>query len=124
MQSGVRALAKRGGITLEELAERNHCCGHGGHIRIANPDLYEEITRNRAEASEKPYIVYCANCKEIFVSRNKECAHILDVVFGLNAAAYLPGLDERRKNSLGVKRELMKQIRDVDFRPNLILGTI
>ena len=87
MQTAVRRLAARAGIALEELQERNRCCGHGGHIRVANPSLYEEITRNRAEASDKPYLVYCANCREVFASRGKECAHVLDVVFGLDAGA-------------------------------------
>ncbi len=84
MESGVRKLAERAGVSIEELKERNRCCGYGGHMRVANPDLYEEITKHRAEASEKPYIVYCANCREVFASRDKECSHVLDVVFGLS----------------------------------------
>ncbi len=107
-ESGVRALATKAGITLEELKEHNRCCGHGGHIRVANPSLYEEMTRHRAEASEKPYIVYCANCKEVFVSRGKACAHILDLVFGLDPGARVPSLQQKRDNSLMVKRELMR----------------
>jgi ferredoxin len=117
MEAGIRALAGKAGVALEELRERNRCCGHGGHIRIANPDLYDEITQHRAEASAKPYIVYCANCKEVFASRGKECAHILDMVFGLPLDSRVPSLQEKRDNSLRVKRELMKQIRDVDFEP-------
>ena len=84
---------------------------------MANPSLYEEIMRNRAEASEKPYLVYCANCREVFASRDKECAHILDVFFGLDAGAPVPTLEQKRENSLRVKKELMKQIRDADFQP-------
>ncbi len=117
MESGVRVLAERAGMALEELEERHRCCGHGGHMRIANPSLYDEITRHRAEAHDRPYIVYCANCREVFASRSKECAHILDVVLGLPPGAPVPSLGEKRDNSLTVKRELMKQIRDVDFVP-------
>jgi Fe-S oxidoreductase len=117
LEDGVRDLARKAGIMLEELAEPNRCCGHGGHIRIANPALYDEITRHRAEASEKPYIVYCANCKEVFASRGKPCAHILDIVFGLKPKLPLPSLQEKRSNSLMVKRDLMKEIAGVDFRP-------
>ena len=86
-------------------------------MRVANPGLYEEITRNRAEASEKPYIVYCANCREVFASRDKECAHILDVVLGLDADARCPPSNRSGSNSLRVKRELMKQIQGTDFEP-------
>ncbi|MBN1568981.1 MAG: FAD-dependent oxidoreductase [Acidobacteria bacterium] len=119
MQSGIRKLAGKAGIALEELREPNRCCGYGGHMRIANPSLYEEITQNRAEASEKPYIVYCANCKEVFASRRKECAHALDMVFGLRREPGIPSLEEKRNNSLIVKRELMKKNRDIDFKPEI-----
>ncbi|MBN1630756.1 MAG: FAD-dependent oxidoreductase [Thermoleophilia bacterium] len=117
MESGVRTLAAKAGVALEELAEPNHCCGYGGHMRIANPTLYDEITQHRAEASDKPYIVYCANCREVFASRGKDSAHVLDLAFGLDAGAGVPSLLEKRENSLEVKRELMKQIKDVEFHP-------
>jgi hypothetical protein len=117
MQLAVRRLAGKAGVELEELRESNRCCGYGGHIRTANPALYDEITKHRAEASDKPYIVYCANCREVFASRDKECVHILDMVFGLNAQRRLPSLQQKRENSLNVKRELMKKTRDVDFEP-------
>lgn len=117
MEAGVRKLALKAGIGLEELCEHNRCCGFGGHMRTANPSLYEEITRNRAESSEKPFIVYCANCKEVFASRGKECAHILDLVFGLDPESRVPTLQEKRDNSLRIKKELMKENMDVDFKP-------
>jgi Fe-S oxidoreductase len=117
MQAAVRALAHTTGIDLTELQERNRCCGHGGHISLANPSLYDEIVQHRTEASDKPYLVYCANCREVFVSRDKECAHILDVFFGLDAGAPVPTLEQKRENSLRVKKELMKQIRNAEFQP-------
>ena len=117
MQSAVWRLAQATGIGIGELKERNRCCGHGGHISMANPSLFEEIVQNRAQASEQPYLVYCANCREVFASHGKECAHVLDVFFGLPAGASVPTLDEKRQNSLQVKRDLMKQMRNEDFRP-------
>jgi Fe-S oxidoreductase len=117
MQSGVRELARKSGATLEELSRPNRCCGYGGHIRIANPGLYDEIGRHRAEASDKPYVVYCANCREVFASRGKECAHVLDLVFGLEAGVPLPTLQQKRDNSLRVKGELMQHITGGGFRP-------
>lgn len=115
--AAVRHLAQKAGISLEELDARNRCCGYGGHIRLANPSLYDEITGHRAEASDKPYVVYCANCKEVFASRGKPCAHILDIIFGLDPDSGLPTLQQKRENSLRVKRELMKRNTDVDFEP-------
>lgn len=117
MQLAVRKIAGKAGVSVEEFRERNRCCGYGGHIRVANPALYDEITHNRAAASEKPYIVYCANCREVFVARGKECAHILDLVFGLEPGQKLPTLAEKRENSLQVKKELLKTKWDLDFEP-------
>jgi hypothetical protein len=117
MQAAVRRLAGTAGAALDELAERNRCCGHGGLMSVANPSLYEEITLNRAAASDKPYLVYCANCREVFASREKECAHVLDVFLGLGAGNPVPTLGQKRENSLRVKRGLMKQLRETDFEP-------
>ena len=117
IQAAVRRLAGVGGLAVTELEERNRCCGHGGHISVANPSLYDEIVRNRSEAGDKPYLVYCANCREVFASREKECAHILDVFFGLETGAPVPTLEQKRNNSLQVKKELMKETRDQYFQP-------
>ncbi len=117
MQLAVRRLAGKAGVVLEELRESNRCCGYGGHIRIANPELYDEITKNRAQASDKPYIVYCANCREVFSSQGKQCAHILDMVFGLTPETGVPSLQEKRNNSLEVKKQLMKKTQDIHFEP-------
>ncbi|HHX75003.1 MAG TPA: FAD-dependent oxidoreductase [Firmicutes bacterium] len=117
MQQGVRKLAEKAGITVEELKEPNRCCGYGGHIRVANPSLYDEITHNRATASEKPYVVYCVNCREVFSLREKEAVHVLDMVFATGKNDKLPTLQEKRDNSLEVKKKLMAGIEGVDFTP-------
>jgi Fe-S oxidoreductase len=119
MQSGVRKLAATAGVVIEELKEKNRCCGHGGHMRTANPKLYDQITQHRAEASEKPYIVYCANCREVFASRGKKCAHILDMVLGLEAGSRVPSLQEKRDNSLKTKRDLMDKTQGTNFAPQV-----
>jgi Fe-S oxidoreductase len=117
MQADIRKLAVKAGVYLEELKAPNHCCGYGGHIRIAKPDLYNEIAQHRIEASPKPYIAYCANCKEVFLSQGKECVHILDMAFGLKGEARIPSLQQKRENSLVVKKEMMKKTRDIDYSP-------
>jgi hypothetical protein len=116
MRSSVRALAKSSGIAATELAEPGKCCGYGGHIRLANPSLFEEITENRVAASGEPYIVYCANCREVFSLRGKQCAHILDIALGL-APSPIPDIDSRRRNSLTLKGALMKSESGRDFAP-------
>ena len=115
MQASVRALAGKSGAALSELPEKNRCCGYGGHIKVANPKLYGTIAQNRAAMSELPYIVYCANCREVFASGGKECMHILDIAFGEKDSGLLPRIDEKRENSLFVKRELMKDIEGKEY---------
>ena len=117
MQKSVRLLAQKAGTQLEELREPFRCCGYGGHMQLANPGLYDEITSHRAEASDKPYIAYCANCSEVFDSKDKACVHILDMVFTTDAKKRTPGLQQKRYNSLEVKKTLMKDCFDMEFEP-------
>jgi len=117
MEQGVRKIAAKAGTVIHEMKEHNRCCGYGGHMRIANPSLYEEIAGNRVKAAEEPYFVYCVNCREVFASKNKECVHILDVAFGLDGSCGVPDLQQKRENSLNVKKKLMKELTGVDFQP-------
>jgi len=84
MEKAVRKLAADLGAELTELPEKNHCCGFGGHMRVANPELYDTIVSNRIAAGEEPYLVYCANCAETFSLSGKRHAHILDFIFPVN----------------------------------------
>ncbi|MDR0906468.1 MAG: NAD(P)-binding protein [Oscillospiraceae bacterium] len=115
-QNAVRAVVSGLGVELDELPERGKCCGYGGNIQLANPSLYDEITANRAAESDLPYIVYCANCRQVFAERGKECAHILDIILGLDPAPS-PDIDGRRRNSLEVKRVIADSFAGVSVSP-------
>jgi Fe-S oxidoreductase len=106
MRASVRSIAEKAGVTAIELPEKHRCCGYGGHMRTANPALYEQIADKRAAASALPYIVYCANCRDVFAERGKTCVHILDLAFGLPAPERMPTLQEKRDNALAIKRAL------------------
>ncbi len=114
LHEAVRALAERAGCRAETLPDSDNCCGFGGHIRLANPGLYDEITANRAAESELPYLVYCANCLEVFRNRGKQAVHILDAVFGSGGEG-IPTLEEKRANTLRVKGALMEQLEHKAF---------
>ena len=116
LHESVAALAEKAGCKAETLAERGKCCGFGGHIRLANPSLYNEITEHRAAESPLPYLVYCANCLEVFRSRGKMAAHILDAVFGSDGGG-TPTLEEKRRNTLRVKGTLMEELEGRAFAP-------
>ena len=81
MGDAVRELAVNGDVPFTELPDKNRCCGFGGHMRAANPELYNIVVEHRGSADEKPYLVYCANCAQTFALAGKAHAHILDLVF-------------------------------------------
>ena len=116
MKSAVRELAGRAGAELEELEGPSRCCGYGGHIRIPNPEMYREIGENSAALSDKPYLVYCANCLEVFRERGKAAAHILDLYFP-GGQEKTPTILEKHENALRLKQSLMKEIWNMDFAP-------
>lgn len=114
LHRSVRALAEKAGCKTVDLPGGSNCCGYGGHIRLANPGLYREITDHRAAESEKPYVVYCANCLEVFRTKNKPVAHILSAVFGGDTET-IPTLEQKRKNSLRVKGIVMEELEHANF---------
>ena len=113
----VRALAEKAGCAVEELPDGGTCCGYGGHIRLANPELYREITGHRAAESDKPYVVYCANCLEVFRARGKSAVHVLSAVFGGDEDK-TPTLEEKRRNTLRVKGTLLMELENRTFEPH------
>jgi hypothetical protein len=83
-------------------------------MRLANRKLYDEIVSNRAAGSELPYVVYCANCREVFAAGGKEAEHILDLVFDAEARP-VPTIEQKRKNSLALKDSLSRRLTGTGF---------
>ena len=117
MMASVRSLAVKSGIQLEELPERNRCCGYGGLIRGGNPGMFEKLSKHRADMSDKPYIVYCSNCQNVFRPLGKKCVHILDIALGLPAVDDTPLISERRSNSIHIKTVLSRELKNEVYTP-------
>lgn len=118
LRASVRSLAEKAGTALTELSGGSRCCGFGGHIQVPNPELFRRLGEEAAGASEQPYIVYCANCREVFRSRGKDCRHILETYFGVETGE-TPSLLEKRRNALRLKQELLREEWDMDFSPSV-----
>lgn len=89
--------------------ERAKCCGWGGHIYPANPELFREIVDKRICAADLPYIVYCSNCRDVFAAAGKHCVHVLDLYFGADTGKRgAPSIKEKHDNSLYLKQSLLK----------------
>ena len=83
-QASVRRLLEKLACSVEELPlnrEFTECCGFGGLMQNANPDLAKAVVRRRAEASEKDYVTYCAVCRDNLAAVGKRVVHLLDLIF-------------------------------------------
>jgi hypothetical protein len=113
MQEAVRRLAKMRGARLTELRDAGdaaRCCGMGGHIYPANRSLALNMLKHAVHLSDKPYIAYCTNCRNLFLNAGKPCKHILDDVFGLEPLAKTFSISQLKENRKILKKDLLKDI--------------
>ena len=116
-QNAVRTLVDRLGLDIVENSELNGehaaCCGFGGHIYPANPGLLDAILEERRE--DDPMVTYCANCRDLFLSKGYSATHILERLFGNEdngIRGRLPSLTERRDNRRKVKAHYFPEMRE------------
>lgn len=112
-QQAVRMIAKKLGIMVRELPdskERAGCCGVGGHVYPANPGLTARILKKASEESAVPYIAYCMNCRNLFLHAKKDCAHLLDMLFGMEPLTKPYHIASIGRNRYELKRKLLKEI--------------
>ena len=139
VQAAIRKLASACGVATEELpkGDMHGCCGFGGQGAVAQPDFAKYVTEQRAALADNPYLVYCANCYDVFAGQDKPATHILDLLFGIDgpcaagnpAHPALPTVTQRRANRVTLKEQLLKEIwnEDMETKPaqpkyNLIMS--
>jgi glutamate synthase (NADPH/NADH) small chain len=106
------------GLKIEELplgGENTECCGFGGLMNNANPELSGVVTRRRAERSQSDYITYCAMCRDNLAAAGKRVIHLLDLFFPHAEhpdAALRPRPDwsRRQENRARLKARLLEQV--------------
>ncbi|MCG8478681.1 MAG: FAD-dependent oxidoreductase [Spirochaetales bacterium] len=85
IHDGIRWIMNELGYETEEpphTRETARCCGFGGMVVPANPELAGRVMSRRTSEVESDHMVtYCAACRESMVKGGKEAAHILDLVF-------------------------------------------
>lgn len=86
IHDGIRWIINELGYQTEEpphTRENTRCCGFGGMIVPANPELALRVMKRRTSEVESDYMVaYCAACRESMVKGEKKAVHILDLIFG------------------------------------------
>ena len=104
----VTALLTKMGVKAEPLYEdinKMPCCGFGGNVYGADPDMARSIRQKRIDADDRPYITYCANCRDIFAGGGKEAIHLLELMTELQPEGGRPAphISERRANRIKAK---------------------
>jgi Fe-S oxidoreductase len=135
VQAAVRRLVERLGTTTEELAlgrDKTECCGFGGLMQNANPELARTVTTTRSRRSDNDYLAYCAMCRDNLAAVGKRTWHLLDLLFpdpGVAdpAARPRPGWSRRRENRMRLKADLCRELwpaeplADKDADPPILL---
>ncbi|MPM62404.1 hypothetical protein SDC9_109275 [bioreactor metagenome] len=112
LQSQVREIAKKLGFNLKELnynGEITTCCGYGGLTCFSNKELKENIVSSRIKESELNYLTYCINCRDSFLSQNKDAKHILQLIYNFDGKNKKPNISERRYNRVQLKLDLTQE---------------
>jgi len=117
VQASVRGMLAHAGISFEELPlgrGRTECCGFGGLMLNANPDLAQEVVHRRADQSESDYLAYCAMCRDRLASTGKRVLHLLDLFFppegGDPASRPKVGWSERQENRARLRERLRREL--------------
>ncbi|PKN14103.1 MAG: pyridine nucleotide-disulfide oxidoreductase, partial [Deltaproteobacteria bacterium HGW-Deltaproteobacteria-24] len=101
-------------VELDYTKDKTKCCGYGGLVYYANRDQATEFIKDRINESSEDLLVYCAMCKDLFVSGGKRTLHILDLIYGTNldglANKKMPTLSERHYNRTKLKMNLLNDI--------------
>ena len=116
VQEAVRRLVGDLGIALEELPlskETANCCSFGGQPAIADPKYQKAVATKRVGEGDCPYITYCANCQDVFLTEGKESIHILDLFFtedqNIGEIFDRPTETQRRRNREALKNHLLER---------------
>lgn len=108
----IRDIAQKMGCTLVETeysGDRSPCCGYGGLVQYANPEVAHEMTAQCVYRSDTPYITYCMACRDRIAREGRVSRHILELVYGTDAGAP-PDISAKRYNRLELKRRLLAQV--------------
>ncbi|MGL6261166.1 heterodisulfide reductase-related iron-sulfur binding cluster [Vibrio sp. WXL210] len=86
LQEGIRWIMNELGyktVEPEHTKENTRCCGFGGMVVPANPDVANRVIKRRVDEFETDHVVvYCAACRASMMGVDTASWHILDLMFG------------------------------------------
>ncbi len=117
VQRAVRDLVRACGYEIDELemsGEHTECCGFGGLMLYANPELGDAVVGRRIAEGDADYVAYCAMCRDRFAARGKRSLHVLDLVFreayDKRAERRGPVLTQRSEQRAALKERLLTDV--------------
>ena len=117
VQGAVRDLVAACGYQVDELRlsrERTECCGFGGLMLYANPEIGDAVVARRVAEGEADFVAYCAMCRDRFAAGGKRSLHVLDLVFGepyeQRAVRRGPVLTQRSDQRAALKTRLLADV--------------
>ena len=117
VQRAVRDVVTACGYEIDELemsGERTECCGFGGLMLYANPEMGDLVVDRRIAEGDADYVAYCAMCRDQFAARGKRSLHVLDLVFGeayeTRAERRGPVLTQRSEQRVALKARLLADV--------------
>lgn len=118
IQESVRRVVRSLGLEVEELPlsrDKTECCGFGGLMYFANRGLADKVAQRRIHETPNDLLAYCAVCCDHFRSGGKPTWHLLDLIFGENAAgtappSAAPDYSRKRENRARLKHALLTEL--------------
>jgi len=94
--------------------ERTECCGFGGLMLYADPEMADVVARRRVRLSDADFVAYCSMCRDRFAAKGKPTFHLLDLLFGddfeARARRLGPVLTQRSGQRSSLKRRLLADL--------------
>jgi len=117
LQQSIRNILHKLGHQVEELKNSRQvteCCGYGGLMSFANPEIAHKMIDKRIHENEHDYLTYCAMCHDNFANQGKRTYHLLDLVFKEEGQQIPrekgPGYSQRQENRARLKTTLLKEV--------------
>ena len=115
-QRAVRSLAAKAGIRVEEAkrtGSESACCGYGGLVWNAQPDVADAMAKKRAGEFKLPVLTSCIMCHDRFASET-ESWHLFDILpqtasEGGHQETFAPGLSARRAGRAALKEAALEE---------------
>lgn len=114
-QKAVRSLAAKAGIRVEEAkrtGSESACCGYGGLVWNAQPDVADAMAEKRAGEFTLPVLTSCIMCHDRFASET-ESLHLFDILpqtaDSAGPAPAVPGLSACRAGRAALKEKALEE---------------